>query len=546
MLELDKVRTKALGKIPSSDIADFLSIASCTNGQKFNQVQFPVEWITTNRMIDHLCQLPLGQFYKTIGACDEPPETIPDARFEIPTFKSACAVILAVMISAAARSNPKRCTRSTITKEKSTTYGLPLAIPGSDRIPAPLRLTPTPCSNFDYDVVNWFFTTNARALLSALPRLGIKTNIKPCCDDKHDESICSANTIDLAVQGDRVYTKYLIFMAIVLRMTGDVAHLATFGTYVAKHGVDGQHNDLAQLNLPIPDTIDLFIQFMRSFPSSSFRTFLSGQHSNMIPTVFKSTSLDGIRNFEVFLNDFANKEGHGGFARLEMILLNGGSNGLDRARTVSYLCKEVAQSARSKNDNDLKWIVHRALADVDSVLPGIFGEVTYDSLGFGFGSEFGLRVLARNCAGDRRHRFEWIHTQLIQAIKALDKTELFILGYYLDENNDLRSRLGKRRLYSMSDTEHILCKIYICAALVHPSRTCSESKELTSPHCWPIPGSYDWLDFITNDFEAIWGKFLETNLPCLEEHFPTDFNYQDAYYVEAICTGHDGVKFAEV
>ena len=61
-------------------------------------------------------------------------------------------------------------------------------------------------------------------------------------------------------------------------------------------------------------------------------------------------------------------------------------------------------------------------------------------------------------------------------------------------------------MFSMTDTEHICCKLYICIALAHPSHTITDWPTTHSPHCWPIPGNDDdreWMKRVLDCFALI-------------------------------------------
>ena len=88
----------------------------------------------------------------------------------------------------------------------------------------------------------------------------------------------------------------------------------------------------------------------------------------------------------------------------------------------------------------------------------------------------------------------------------------------------------------MVDTEHILCKVYICVTIRDSSRNVSEEARTSKEYCWPLPPSCDfWVGRLVEQFKtSILDKFQEVigyNPGCLLRMYPQDLNYSDAYYL---------------
>ena len=87
----------------------------------------------------------------------------------------------------------------------------------------------------------------------------------------------------------------------------------------------------------------------------------------------------------------------------------------------------------------------------------------------------------------------------------------------------------------MTDTEHILCKIYICALFVHPSRTVSETKGKSPEYCWPLYEPYRGLEQTQAQLERIWNLFVQDEngvRQFIKDEYPKDFDYQEAFYLD--------------
>ena len=529
-LELSKVQRTGIVTSSESDLEAMKGYPGimATKGDS-RMAQYPISWVNTETMAKHLCSVDSKDFDEAMLVSDMPLEARTNS-FTLKSVAQLAALMSAVMLSAAARANPTRSTRdndvSLKDPRKKKRHVIPLVCsPRVEELPDSLRLCGMPLPNSDFDVLNWFFIANSRQLESVLVELHRKPTLSRVSMKHH-----AYKTVDYGIKNNRLFVADLVLMATVLRMTGDVPHLAEFGNYVKLHG-NKEQIKLAGLNLPIFETLPLFITFLDAFPSTSFSNFLSVQHAGMVPETFKQpkkgSQTTGLENFKTFLRSFGSRSDNGGMAKMEYYLLTRGKE-IDRAHLVNFLSNEIADSAMSNCDNSVKWCVSKILCDVETILHDSLGVVDYESLGFGTGSTFGQQVMARTISGG----FHIVHEKILAGISDLPVFEKRILGWYTDDDGILRSTLTGRK-YTMADTEHIFCKIYICARLVHPSVTKGEKKGSFPSYCWPLYKMYDWLSPIIHEFDSIWEGFESSqNWSFLKDNFPPDFAYQESYWMK--------------
>ena len=61
----------------------------------------------------------------------------------------------------------------------------------------------------------------------------------------------------------------------------------------------------------------------------------------------------------------------------------------------------------------------------------------------------------------------------------------------------------------MNDSEHILCKIWLCVMHSHSSRNYAEEKQVSNGHCHPLPGGKRAGDELLRPIMlAIWESFV--------------------------------------
>ena len=499
----------------------------------------PTSWVDTSNMLTYISSLPKEKFDKVLGVSKKAKLSEDDKRYKIPSLEGLLALIMSMTVAAAARSNPKRCVCTTTKNGKTNKHVVPLCWPTTDELPSPHRLTAMPVPNGDFDVGNVFFFANAVKLDQALcrQRKGPKGTKFKFNDSNNQCEPGSYSAMDFRKENNVHFVKNLIFMSTMLRMTGEVNHMRMFGKHVKEAG----KGEWANIDLPTLETRHLFVPFMRRFSNAKFSDFVSGQHARLVPSKFTDKN-NGIDNFSRFVNVFGKRTKDDvkdlSLDRLMESFL-GGDN--CRHQMVELLAKELADSTGTKVDKKFVWLAHKIVADVEMVVHNAFGEVTYESLGFGHGSDFGRQVFVRGRKTPRhkKDQFVQMHSEIEKELLKLDEVKLQACGHQKIGNCIVSSVTGRE--FSFTDTEHIMCKIYICAISVHPSRTSSNSKEKSSSHCWPMCEPHQGMEAVQEEFEKIWTSF-EENKSNLRNHIkdncPPDFDYQVTYFVDPHDVAH--------
>ena len=489
---------------------------------------FPDSWISTEVLVSYICGLPKDRFDRVVGVVAGE-DTYQKHRFTIPSVRSMLSLLMVVMIASAARANPERSVGRRRKDEKApeNLYVVPLCCPMADKIPDAHRLSGMPLPNSDWDLVNTFFVANARQYIRTMDA-GLNHFV-----DGDGDRYESYTGLSLDNNLHREIVKNLLLVSAVLRTTGDIPHLALFGKF-ASQNCTAEQKKYCGLDLPVTETLDLFISFLQAFPQKTYSTFLSAQHSGLLPSSFRQKERGvrlekGLENYIGFLGNLTKA-----MPRIDSFLAK--AEDMTRELFVEVLTKEIGACSLTEVTGDTKWLAHRILADVEMVLLDVFGPVELGSIGFGFGSEFGVEVLYEIILQNTfEGRLGEIHLAVEEEMKVLPQDDIFWLGWKRDRHGNVLSRITGRR-FSLTDTEHMLCKVYICALKVHPSRNDSETKAAAPSYIWPTHDTYAWAEPVLRLFDEMWNRFSEKGeCKFVEDHFPKHFHYQEAYWVG----GHD-------
>ncbi len=412
--------------------------------------------------------------------------------------------------------------------QRDGSVALPLVCADSDTVPDWLRSRATPHPNSDYDVVNVFYASNAKALIEAKLGWAVEWSKDGCAVALSNE--CNRNLV-----------ARLLLMSVVLRMTGRVPQLHEFSANNPPTGLE-------ELRLPTTETMEDFTKFILSAPESGF--FTSWQHYKQIPCCFHVKARKrGLKSFVRFLQTFSGKPMHDIMTALR-------KKKIIRTEIRDILAKGIVDSCPGSPDANAVpktyFLAHRILADVEMVLLGVFGEVTYESIAEGPGSVTGIRYWSpnqeeqdrkaekpkkRNKAsskdktgrkGGKRERFEALHRALLQTLKQAPNDQLTVMGWKLQGVKIVSARTNRE--FSMTDTEHICCKVYICFKFYHPSRQGYTSRTALFRHCWPLFEDYPWAEDIISEFSSFW----QTHLSAEEKPpVPSPLSWDtDTFYVD--------------
>ena len=473
----------AVAEVATAEIGDSSQQQSIL-AQVSAKSQYPTQWLNTTDHLKWMLTQPLSVVENVLGAV----EATSTNNYSF-TVEEAVNMMLLSAGSVAARGNPANCSRFS----SGNVYACPLINQGSDSLPEFLRTRPTPHPNSDYDVVNCFFYHNATLHLQ-------NHNVEP------GQKLSSINDAMAKIIVD------LVFMSLFLRLTGDVERLATFSKTL--------HGSTSSPLLPVPETIKPHLEYMRS-ESGSLNHWLSYQHRGQLPKSFKCEKT-GLGQFCSFFLKFGDKNDGLGVSSLIPVLLSrtrtlkrrtNKHKQVDwRTKIKETLIKAIDNCAPGvKKDSSLHFLAHRCLADVEMIILECFGDVTFRSLGFGPGSNCGLWAMRAVTKCKRNeHPFEMLHTMLLNELNVMSSDKLRVLGYC--NNNGIILSLLTERTYSMTDTEHICCKLYIATCLADPSRNNGKAKLNLRKHCWPLFGDYDWVSRIQPFLDNAWVVFLSLDL----------------------------------
>ena len=171
------------------------------------------------------------------------------------------------------------------------------------------------------------------------------------------------------------------------------------------------------------------------------------------------------------------------------------------------------------------FFLHRTMADVEAVLLGVFGDVTNESVGEGFGSNFGKEALLCTKFQDeynsmfkssgkaamiklpaKKDMLQFLHKALLAKLLTLPEEELSIMGW-MKKDQQIYS-IETLRCFSLTDMEHVCCKLYICAMMAHPSRNGIGKRKIPLfRHCWPLFEDQQWSSSLVEFLKQNWDTF---------------------------------------
>ena len=197
-----------------------------------------------------------------------------------------------------------------------------------------------------------------------------------------------------------------------------------------------------------------------------------------------------------------------------------------RSTLVNAIAKCISNAVGLQMEASSFFLAHQVVADFESFLPGIAGEVTADSVHFGHGGREGTDTihfdnteLNRNKSSrtKRKARLEELHhISVDHYLNEASKDELETMGLmkiqHTDYNKELETHqaewthmlwkrlsgcqkkmkgvktlviMGSWKTFDLTDTEHLLCKLYLLCIQSGVSRNFSDAPWCGSPHTHP-------------------------------------------------------------
>ena len=404
-------------------------------------------------------------------------------------------------------------------------------------LPDSLRMKPTPCCNRDADVSTCLFRDTfwkivnggATAIVQPLRRFTKSCRLP---DDLSSDAV--------------------------LDMLADMWYAATVNRIFDPEKISGWRLSRRQsgtddgFSLPLRRHAQEFTEWLKAQTRMGvdLRSQLNKQHPPVLPDCFLG-KLEALEAICRFLTAYASSEGsdHGvalvrGYFRYmgekNISLQPHGGNWEERwsdlfARTLWAL---ASCGGYFFFDSGTHFLVQVIMADVESGIPNLCGMVNLAWMFLGTGSSIGIRLCTRRWAKHPiRIRLQHFHAELKALLMALTWVELSLMGYF-EEGGELFSVFTGRR-FTYLDTEHILCKVYICLAIAHASRTISNNPTCRSTFTWPISNAcVFWTDVFRKEMDKeILQLYLD--LPdearhaveaMIKEEYPPQLRYQQVYH----------------
>jgi len=389
----------------------------------------------------------------------------------------------------------------------------PLLQQGSDSLPDPLRKTNLPMPNPDLDVGVQACNHNFRSIIKAAKIEGMIAAAK---DD--DGQPVSYKNLDFSDPEQCLLLANLLLAATVFRFTGQLPLLQLWKG--SKHNSDGvflptfdetmsfsRHLEACMLDCD-PETTE-----KKDWKYMSYRHVQSGQHQKTIPP-FKSRTV-----FLRFIATLGTMASNHGFQRVYNYIKSRGEEGknLERQTLTEIMISCLSDCGNLQNHANLPFMVNKALLDVRCVIIDFIEDITSDQIHLGWGARQGLDCLDIKCTGRSiKERIDNLHETLLDILLDEDENLLLAMGCL---RKDRGTELGGKAIdpyivsvyglrdFSLDDTEHFLCKIWLAIIHSHSSRNISQQKNQHSNHTWPLPSTMPWESHLSKLMEKMWDAF---------------------------------------
>lgn len=203
-----------------------------------------------------------------------------------------------------------------------------------------------------------------------------------------------------------------------------------------------------------------------------------------------------------------------GFQRVRDYIKDKGRKGecLAREPLTRLMVQCMSNCGNLQMHENLQFLANKALLDVQCVLIDYISDMTLDCIHLGWGSRQGLDCIKLLQSGTFKQRFAMFHDSFHKELLSADQKLLHALGYerkYRDEEkkDPYIVSLFSGRLYSMNDTEHILCKIWLAVIHAHQSRNVSAVKAQHNNHTWPQPIELPCELHLQAIMDIVWDSF---------------------------------------
>ena len=238
-----------------------------------------------------------------------------------------------------------------------------------------------------------------------------------------------------------------------------------------------------------------------------------------------------------------------------------------RSSLVTLIARCISNGVGLQMEDSAFFLGHQIVADFESYLPGIAGEVTLDSVHFGHGGREGIDIIHfgdetfdknKTSPSQRKKRLQKLHNTMVKCfLKNACKEELdamglmkmncdvhasemekegstwthtiwkhlagepcedcFPPGVKTKSNSEMKTRharvwIGSLRCFELTDTEHFLCKLYLICIHSGASRALSNNPFCGSPFTHPrkpVLLKKDWDHDCKSIGEVKWNAFCK-------------------------------------
>jgi hypothetical protein len=492
------------------------NVCSGVESGRFKNVgKYPDSWISKDDIFEYICSLDDVGFCRWLRIDDAyEGNWAGKYKFEV---NEILPITVAVMGAVAARANEES---STITKEQlfagakeekdedlddqeeeeenqdnkdileagdglgegGDRYITPPVVKGSECLPMPLLLRPPPSPNRDLDIASVYYREQVARRITNLAterEMGEK-KIELQKFLQYD----SYREPDTEIEGNLWLLWDLLFRAIILRCYGNIIWQETFyGWARNKHDLDT--SQLVGIPGPNMDELERFIEFLDDGcfvrGNNTMRQFVSRQHDGEVNGTLKGEKLACFKYLRVFCDAYVAGQ-QTVFEALKC------KKEVRRKTLVSTLGRLMNAVTR---EDDL-FICHQAVADLEGFFIEFAGDVTRDSIMVGSGGRCGATMINVESQDkqdkDKISCLYTMHRNLLMNHDNANQREALL--YEIAGDGELRSK-HTGRPFSIIDTEHVCCKVYIAVTCSHSSRF-AETPQFYKSYCWPPPGDPGW------------------------------------------------------
>ena len=464
-------------------------------------------------------------------------------------------ICMSVMGAAALRADPRLCTIKPGDGTRlppGSHIPLPLCSKEAEKIPHVLREKPMPCSlrELDVGVANVRFnhsllirhrgaerlfqckTVNFHeSYYSTVPSNDETTTFydhfqqmypkgATSLDDVFQVPICCSENDAVIVSG---ILSDMLFMNLSQRVGGNIQFLAGFPDF--KKQIAGKVDKLeTTFTLPIRSEAEAYSHYCQAWchhnqdvkPSA----FVSDQHTSQIPKSRRSgeMAVDNLAEFLIGVAESNMQRGQDmhGMALVEKYIFSvlklsiGGEATaripLDRLNLVRLIAGGLHHYCSDFSEDNANFLACQVVADLESSIPGIAGDITAESIFPAWGGKFGIDRFGLP-RGTFQKKLSELHSHTLQErirLASLSPVELALQGYAkLQSDNDvIIVNLRTFAPYSVKDTEHEACKAGIGTAQSHTTRTVAKKRGQARLCTHPVPGTQQQRLFLSNDLRV--------------------------------------------